>query len=179
LSVTLQSGVNVTIPVGSPGVNAVNLANSGGVTAGAATLTITADGVTILNNNNPLGANQTGLRIQSSGDAIIRATNTAIDVNGTASDWAILSFSMPNQTGVSHVTDVNWSGPRLTNLSAGNEAGGIQADHRGIGDATVVASGAITVTANAGPDTTQYGLLAHAGDPTISGALGAGNASVT
>ena len=92
LSVTLQSGVNVTIPVGSPGVNAVNLANTGGVTAGAATLTITADGVNILNNNNPGGANQTGLRIQSSGDAIIRATNTAIDVNGTASDWAILSF---------------------------------------------------------------------------------------
>ena len=48
-----------------------------------------------------------------------------------------------------------------------------------IGDATVVASGNITVTANAGLGTTQYGLLAHAGDPTISGALGAGNASVT
>ena len=179
LSVTLQSGVNVTIPVGSPGVNAVNLANTGGVTAGAATLTITADGVTINNNNNPGGANQTGLRIQSSGDAIIRATNTTIDVNGTASDWAILSFSMPNQTGVSHVTDVNWSGPRLTNLSAGNEAGAIQADHRGIGDAIVVASGNINVVANAGLGTTQYGLLAHAGDPTISGVLGAGNASVT
>ena len=67
-------------------------------------ITITADGVTILNNNNPLGANQTGLRIQSSGDAIITATNTTIDVNGTASDWAILAFSMPNSDGgVSHM----------------------------------------------------------------------------
>ena len=42
-----------------------------------------------------------------------------------------------------------------------------------------MASGDITVTANAGLGTTQYGLLAHAGDPTISGVLGAGNASVT
>jgi hypothetical protein len=76
LSVTLQSAVNVTIPASSPGVNAVNLANTGGVTAGAATLMITADGVTINNANNPGGQNQTGLRIQSSGDAIIRATKT-------------------------------------------------------------------------------------------------------
>ena len=36
INVTLQSGVNVTIPAGSPGVNAVNPANTGGVTAGAA-----------------------------------------------------------------------------------------------------------------------------------------------
>ena len=86
LNVTLQPGVNVTIPAGSPGVNAVNLANTAGATAGAATLTITADGVTILNDNNPAGTNQTGLRIQSSGDANITATNTTIDVNGTASD---------------------------------------------------------------------------------------------
>ena len=100
-------------------------------------------------------------------------------MNGTASDLAILSFAMPNQTGLSHVTSVNWSGPGLTNLSAGNEAGAIQADNRGIGDAIVVASGNITVIANAGLGTTQYGLLAHAGDPTISGVLGAGNASVT
>ena len=42
-----------------------------------------------------------------------------------------------------------------------------------------MASGNINVVANAGLGTTQYGLLAHAGDPTISGVLGAGNASVT
>ena len=43
-----------------------------------------------------------------------------------------------------------------------------------------MASGNINVTPTAGVgSTTQYGLLAHAGDPTISGVLGAGNASVT
>jgi hypothetical protein len=185
LSVTLQSGVNVTIPAVSPGVNAVNLANSGGVTAGAADITITANGtpanpIIINNANNPTGLNQTGLRIQSSGSANIMATNTTIDVNGTASDWAILAFAMPNQTGVSHVTSVNWSGQRVTNLSAGVESGAIQADHRGTGNASVVASGNVNVVAGAaGVGSTQYGLLAHAGDPTISGVLGAGDASVT
>ena len=42
-----------------------------------------------------------------------------------------------------------------------------------------MASGAITVMPNGGPNTTQYGLLAHAGDPSLTGVLGAGNASVT
>ena len=54
INLTLQSGVNVIIPAGSPGINAVNAANTGGVTAGAADITITADGVTINNTNNPL-----------------------------------------------------------------------------------------------------------------------------
>ena len=42
INVTLQPGVIVNIPAGSPGVNAVNVANTGGVTAGAANITITA-----------------------------------------------------------------------------------------------------------------------------------------
>ena len=88
INVTLQPGVTVTIPAGSPGVNAVNAANTTGPTATSAPITITADGVTILNNNNPTGNNQTGLRIQSSGNAIITATNSTINVSGTASDWA-------------------------------------------------------------------------------------------
>ena len=87
INLTLQPGVNVTIPAGSPGVNAVNAANTTGPTATSAPITITADGVTILNNNNPTGNNQTGLRIQSSGDATITATNTTINVSGTASDF--------------------------------------------------------------------------------------------
>jgi hypothetical protein len=107
---TLFPGITVT----SPGGNAVNTNNTGGLTAGAADITITGDGVTINNTANFAGNNNTGLRIQSSGAAIINATNTTIDVNGTASDWAILAFAMPNQTGVSHVTSVNWSGQRLT-----------------------------------------------------------------
>ena len=55
--------------------------------------------------------------------------------------------------------------------SSGIEAGAIQADNRGNGNASVVASGAITVTPNGGLGTTQYGLLAHAERD--------GNASVT
>jgi hypothetical protein len=179
IGLTLQSGVNVTIPAGSPGVNAVNAANTTGITAGSADITITADGVTINNANNPGGANQTELRIQSSGAAIINATNTTIDTNGTASDWGILAFAMPNQTGASHAASVTWSGQHLT--SSGTESGGIQADNRGVGSAIIVASGNINVVAGAGVGngTTQYGLLAHAGDPLISGVLGAGDASVT
>ena len=92
ITLTLQSGVNVTIPAGSPGVNAVNAANTTGVTPNSANITISADGVTILNNNNPSGNNQTGLRIQSSGAATITATNTNIDVTGTAGNNGILAI---------------------------------------------------------------------------------------
>src|SRR5262249_6226846 len=142
---TLLSGVNVVIPTGPGGVNAVNAANTTGVTPGAADITINADGVTINNTANPLSNNNTGLRIQSSGAATITATNTTIDVSGTASDWAILAFAMPNGTGTPHNVSVNWSGPRLTSTTS-IEGGGIQADNRGIGNATVVASGNINVT---------------------------------
>ena len=92
INLTLQPGVNVTIPAGSPGVNAVNAANTTGPTATSAPVTITADGVTINNNNNPTGNNQTGLRIQSSGDATITATNTTINLSGTASDCALYAI---------------------------------------------------------------------------------------
>jgi hypothetical protein len=53
-------------------------------------------------------------------------------------------------------------------------------DNRGIGNASVVASGNINVFAGAGVGnfTTQYGLLAHAGDSLLAPS-GAGNASVT
>jgi len=176
INLTLQSGVIVTIPAGAPGFNAVNAANSTGVTAGSANITITADGVTIPNNNNPSGNNQTGLRIQSSGAATITATNTTINVAGTASDWAILGFAMPNLTGTPHDVSVNWSGPSLTSATS-IEGGGIQADNRAIGNAIVVASGNINVT-GVGNFTTQYGLLAHAGDSLLAPS-GAGNASVT
>src|SRR5262249_16258505 len=93
LSLSLQPGVQVVIPAGPGGVNAVNAANSTGVTLGSGDITITADAVTINNTFNPLSNNNTGLRIQSSGAAIITATNTTIDVAGTASDWAILAFA--------------------------------------------------------------------------------------
>jgi outer membrane autotransporter protein len=181
INLQLLSGVNVTIPAGSPGVNAVNAANTTGVTLGSANISITANGVTINNTANPGGNNQTGLRIQSSGDAIITATNTTIDVNGTASDFPILAFAMPNLTGLPHVASVTWSGPQLTTgttvFGGGTESGGIQADNRGIGNASIVASGNITGTpgvSGAG----FYGLIAHSGDSLLAPS-GAGDASVT
>jgi outer membrane autotransporter protein len=176
INLQLLSGVNVVIPAGAAGVNAVNAANTTGVSLVSANITITADSVTINNTSNPGGNNQTGLRIQSSGAATITATNTTIDVAGTASDWAILAFAMPNGTGTPHDVSVNWSGPRLTSATS-IEGGGIQADNRAIGNAIVVASGDINVV-GVGNFTTQYGLLAHAGDSLLAPS-GAGNASVT
>jgi outer membrane autotransporter protein len=175
IGLTLQSGVNVVIPAGAGGINAVNAANSTGVTAGSANITITADGVTINNTANPLSNNNTGLRIQSSGDAIITATNTTINVAGTASEDAIVAFAMPNQTGFPHVASVTWSGPGLS--SSGTEAAGVQADNRGIGNATIVASGNITGTPGVG-GAGFYGLIAHAGDSLFM-PPGNGNASAT
>jgi hypothetical protein len=99
INLTLESGVNVVIPAGPGGVNAVNAANTTGLTVGSADITISATDVTINNTANPGGNNQTGLRIQSSGDARITATNATIDVNGTASDFAILAFAMPKLGG--------------------------------------------------------------------------------
>ena len=175
--VTLESGVNVTIPAGSPGVNAVNAANTTGPTATSAPITITADGVTILNNNNPTGNNQTGLRIQSSGNASITATNSTFNLSGTASDFALYAIVL--EGGAPHDASVNLTQGTVV-TSSGIESGAIQADNRGNGNASIVASGNITVTpaAGVGNGTTQYGLLAHAGDPSLTGVLGDGNASV-
>jgi hypothetical protein len=181
INLTLLPGVIVN----SPGGDAVTAANTTGVTAGSANITITADDVTIHNTANPLtpNSNNTGLRIQSSGDAIVNATNTTIDVNGTASNWAILVFAHPNEMGASHAASVTWSGPQLTTgntvFGGGNESGGIQANNRGIGNATIVASGNIAVTPGVG-FSGVYGLIAHTGAGYEIGApIEAGDASVT
>jgi outer membrane autotransporter protein len=151
------------------------------VTLGSADITITADGVIISNTANPNTSNNTGLRIQSSGAATINATNTTISASGTASDWAILAFAMPNLTGLPHDASVTWSGPQLTTggvgLAGGNESGGIQATNRGIGNATIDASGNIAVTPGVG-FSGAYGLIARAGSAEITGVNGAGSASV-
>jgi hypothetical protein len=84
---------------------------------------------------------------------------------------------MPNLTGLPHAASVTWSGPHLTSVPGGNESGGIQADNRGIGNATIDASGTITVTPGVGR-TGAYGLIAHAGDSLLVPS-GAGDASVT
>jgi outer membrane autotransporter protein len=175
INLILQPGVIVDIPAGAGGVNAVNAANTTGVSAGSANITITADDLIINNAANPGTSNNTGLRIQSSGDAIINATNTTINVAGTAGENAIVAFAMPNLTGIPHLASVNWSGPGLS--SSGTESTGIQADNRGIGNAAIVASGNITGTAGvAGAG--FYGLIAHSGDSLLVPS-GAGDASVT
>jgi hypothetical protein len=182
LSITLDPGVVVTPPL--PGVNAVNAANWVSPTLNSADISIAANGganpVIINNVAFPGSSNVTGLRIQSSGAAIINATNTTIDVAGTDSTWAILAFAQPQTNNVGPPLDasVNWSGPHLTSTT-GVEGGGIQVDNRGNGNAIVVASGDINVVAGAGVGPTQYGLLAHAGDSTFTGVSGAGSASVT
>jgi hypothetical protein len=148
INLTLQPGVKVDIPTGAGGVNAVNAANSTGVSPGSANITINViDNVTINNAANPLSNNNTGLREQSSGSAIIRATNTTINVAGTASDWAILAFAQPQigNLGPANMASVTWSGPGL-NSTSGVEGGAIQADNRGNGDAIVVASGALSTS---------------------------------
>ena len=174
IHLTLQPGVIVTIPQGPGSVNAVNGANTGGVSS-PADVSITADGVTINNTANPGTTDNTGLRVQSSGDAIINATNTTINVSGTDSTWAILDFSHRNSALRSNLASVNFQGTIVA--TAGSEGGAIQVDNRGIGNATVVASGDIRVVPKAGPGTTQYGLLAHAGDG-LFGSSGPGDASV-
>ena len=118
INLTLQPAVVVNIPTGAGGVNAVNAANSAGVSPGSANITINVlDNVTINNAANPLSNNNTGLRIQSSGSAIISATNTAINVAGTASDWAILAFAHPQigNLGPANICERNleWPGLKL------------------------------------------------------------------
>jgi hypothetical protein len=172
IDLSIQSGVNIVLKNGGSGVDA---SNTTGITDGSANITITADGVTIVNTANPGNSDNVGLRIQSSGDAVVTATNTTIDTSGTASEDGIVAFAMPNRTGDAHLASVVWSGTRIT--SSGAEATGIQADNRGIGDATIGASGDITGTAGLGR-AGFYGLIAHAGDPLLAPS-GAGDASVT
>jgi hypothetical protein len=102
-------------------------------------------------------------------------------VDGTASDWAILDFAMPNTGQVPHVASVTYSGPGLdvgsSNRPGGVESGGIQADNRGFGNAIIDASGNVTVVAGPGLSGV-YGLLAHSGDRVPSAIVGNGAAKM-
>jgi len=118
LSLTLEPGVIVE----SPGGNAVNAANTtNSTTPPRAPVTETengtaTNGITINNTANPSGNNLSGLRIQSSGAATIRATNTNIDVNGTNTNngiWAIVQgANAPPNTPVD--ATVTWTGDHIT-----------------------------------------------------------------
>ena len=189
LNVTLESGVNVVIFGPDPGsVNAVNLANTTGPTTGESA-TLTANNVNIENIASPLTGNNTGLRIQSAGAATITATDTNIDVLGTASDDGILAIIEGNNpANAPKDVTVTWTGQHIT--SSGANSTGIQADNRGNGNTSIDASGDISGKVGTSGGFTFLGLDAVAGD-TTSGVLGglrdimglaaggvAGNASV-
>jgi hypothetical protein len=98
LSLFLQSPITVQ----SPGGNAVNVANlAGGPFTSGESATLTAGGAAIINTANSLGNNNTGLRIQSAGSAIITSSGN-IDVTGTASDWAILAIAQGQTAAVTN-----------------------------------------------------------------------------
>src|SRR5262245_41134004 len=60
INLQLLSGDNVVIPAGAGGVNAVNAANTTGVSPNSADIIINQDGVAINNPANPLNNNNTG-----------------------------------------------------------------------------------------------------------------------
>jgi hypothetical protein len=195
---TFTSNINVNTPnlpitltlqppviVNSPGGDAVNAANAAPAPLGpAANITIKSDGSApiIINNSANPGDNQTGLRIQSGGDAIIRAPNTTINLNGTgfASNNAIWAIAQGNATATPQVAQVTWSGlgTGAGITSRGANSTGIQASNRGFGDATIDASGNTSGMVGTPGGFTFLGLDAVAGDTTGGGVRGAGNASV-
>src|SRR5262249_31321237 len=138
LTVTLNPGVSVT----SPGGGAVALSNANVPTANGTSTFINAIGTAaspiIINNINPGGINNWGLVNQpgSAGAAVINATNTQIDVNGTQGDngiWAIsYGVSTPNVARVTYD-----AGATSGVTSSGINSTGIQAENRANGDAII------------------------------------------
>jgi autotransporter family porin len=179
LTVTLQPGVSIT----SPGGAAVNLQNNTGSLANGPSTTINANGtaaspIVIDNTANPGGGSNWGLTNHggSSGASVINATNTKIDVNGTASDAGIWAISYG--TSPSNVVSVTYDAGVTSGItSSGSEGTGIQADNRGFGDAIINASGNITGVVGVGLSA-FYGLIAHAGDNQAGSGTHAGGASV-
>ncbi len=165
INLTLSPGVIVN----SPGGNAVSGFNVGGVPLPptSAPIMITATGTVIT--GNPSSGNQAGLIVQSSGDAIINATNTSVNVAGTGpSDNAIFAITYGNSTVARVIYD---AGATAGITSSGANSTGIQADNRGIGDVSIDASGNISGHLGTPSGFTFLGLDAVAGD-TTGGGLG-------
>ena len=181
LAVTLNPGVSVT----SPGGGAVALSNANVPTANGTSTTINANGtaanpIFINNTANPGGANNWGLVNQpgSAGAAVINATNTQIDVNGTAGSnagiWAI-SYG----TSLSNVASVTYNAGVTAGItSSGSNSTGIQAENRGNGNASIDASGNISGSVGTPGGFTFLGLDGLAGSTLGGGAGGPGDASV-
>jgi autotransporter family porin len=175
IGLTLQPGVSVIIPAGSSVLDSVNTANTTGTTSGSADITINADGVTINNaasSASPSGTERTGLRIQSSGNATITATNTSITLGPTpsASTNGIWAIAMPNAPQTAHTASVLWIGGSIS--AFGQNSTGIQAENRGAGDARIDASGNITGSVGSAGGFTFLGLDATAADSTSATVLG-------
>jgi len=172
LNLALSSGVTVNSLAGNG--NAVSIFNVGGpLPPTSAPNTITATGTVITGNG---GGNQAGLIVQSSGDAVIDARNTSVDVTGTGpSNNAIFAITYGNSTVARVFYD---AGATAGITSSGANSTGIQADNRGTGDVSIDASGNISGKVGTPNGFTFLGLDAVAGDTTGSGLGGAGNSSV-
>jgi hypothetical protein len=164
LNLTLLPGVMVQSAVGNG--NAVSVFNISQVPnpPTSATNTITATGTVITGNG---GGNQAGLIVQSSGNAVIDARNTSVDVTGTGpSNNAIFAITYGNSTVASVIYD---AGATAGITSSGANSTGIQAGNRGTGNASIDASGNISGNVGTPNGFTFLGLDAVAGDTTGSG----------
>ena len=139
IKVTLEPGVRVVIPNGSPIANAVNLSNTTAPFTPEADATLTVNSAFIDNTLTFSAPNKSGLRIQASGNATITATDTEVRVTGAQSTnaiWAIvLQSSNPNSAAT-----VNYNGPGVTSSGSSCQTV-IQAVNDGPGDAFIEARG--------------------------------------
>ena len=161
IKVTLEPGVRVVIPNGSPIANAVNLSNTTAPFTPEADATLTVNNAFIDNTLTFSAPNKSGLRIQASGNATITATDTEVRVTGAQSTnaiWAIvLQSSNPNLAAT-----VNYNGPGVTSIGT-TFSTVIQAENDGAGPAIINAAGDMTGVALGSAANGITGLFAAGG----------------
>ncbi len=161
IKVTLEPGVRVVIPNGSPIANAVNLSNTTAPFTPEADATLTVNSAFIDNTLTFSAPNKSGLRIQASGNATITATDTEVRVTGAQSTnaiWAIvLQSSNPNLAAT-----VNYNGPGVTSIGT-TFSTVIQAENDGAGPAIIKAAGDMTGVALGSAANGITGLFASGG----------------
>src|SRR5262249_33660591 len=104
-------------------------------------------------------ANKSGLRIQTSGNATITATNTLIKVTGQQSTNAIFAIVLPSAD--SNTASVFYNGPGVTSIGT-TFSTVIQANNRGNADAIIEATGILTGVALGSDANGITGLFASA-----------------
>jgi hypothetical protein len=138
LTLTLAPGVIVN----SPGGNAVNLANAtGGIATIGTSAEIIANNATINDASVPNAPNQSALRIQTNGSAIITASGL-ISITGTQSTNAIWAIVLANPD-PNAVAKVVYNGPGVTSVGT-TFSTVIQANNSGTGPSIIEATGNIT-----------------------------------